>query len=331
MKVFFKYFIIVSILFSWSCEHKSQFDVELSNVPKPNSFIDRYEQVMFTLPQDSFIYFCKIYHERFHVFLEGDVEDTLALLAVKSFFSDPYMKELYTDVSLKYANLEEIEMQLNNSLHHFAYYFPNLPTPQLFSYVSGLDFKYPVKFISGSILIGLDMYLGADYKAYKVSGFPLYRTRWAIPQMIVPDAMAELATGLMEPLNSSANLLQNIIHSGKTRFFVKSMMPELPDTLLLKYSSQQLEWIESNEAYVWSYIIENQLLYSTDKNMVRKFSQDGPFTDMFNKKSPPRVNEYIGFQIIKKYADETNASLKEILMEKDYQKILKRSRYKPKL
>jgi hypothetical protein len=206
-----------------------------------------------------------------------------------------------------------------------------LPTPQLFSYVSGLDFKYPVKFINGSLLLGLDMYLGAEYKAYKVSGFPIYRTRWSIPQTIVPDAMTELATGLMEPLSSSANLLQQIIHSGKTRFFVKSLMPEIADTLLFKYTENQLDWIEANEAYVWGYIIENQLLYSTEKNMVRKFSQDGPFTDMFNKKSPPRLTEYIGYQIIKRYAVETNAPLHEILMEMDFQKILKKSRYKPEL
>jgi hypothetical protein len=175
------------------------------------------------------------------------------------------------------------------------------------------------------------MYLGPKTKAYQVSGFPQYRNNWSVPEAIVPDAMNELCAGLLPPISSSANLLEQIVHYGKRLYFVKSMIPDLPDSLLYKYTAEQLNWAENNEGNIWGYLIENQSLFSTDKRIIRKFTDDGPFTDIFNKKSPPRLAYFIGFKMVEQFMIESDYSLPELLSEDNAMKIIKLSHYKPKI
>jgi hypothetical protein len=330
-KHFSIYLSLILVFILIACNTKNRFKIDISKIPAEEVEIKRYEKAIFAIPADSFIQNIGEYQSEFPVFLEGNMADTNALLSLKSFFIDPNMIELNNLVSNQLGSLSNIESNFSESFRHFRYYFPQLPSPQLYSYVSGLDFKFPVKFIQGSLLIGLDMYLGPKTKAYQVSGFPQYRNNWSVPEAIVPDVMNELCAGLLPPISSSANLLEQIVHYGKRLYFVKSMIPDLPDSLLYKYTAEQLNWAENNEGNIWGYLIENQSLFSTDKRIIRKFTDDGPFTDIFNKKSPPRLAYFIGFKMVEQFMIESDYSLPELLSEDNAMKIMKLSHYKPKI
>lgn len=314
-----------------SCGNKNQFDVDIKSVPLKKLEIKRYEKAMFAIPADSFLMKVPTLSAEFPVFFDGDISDTSALLALKSFFIDPHMQELNELVSSKYADIYSIQQDLVKSFRYLNYHFPMLPTPEVYTYISGLDFKFPSKFINGSLLLGLDMYLGANTKPYEVSGFPKYRNKWAISECIVPDAMGELAAGLLPPIKNDDDLLRQMIYKGKILYFVHALMPDISDTVLFKYSETQLEWVSKHQAEIWAYLLENQLLYTKDKRILRKFTDDGPFTDLFSKSSPPRLAEYIGYQIVYNYMVESGESIPKLFNENQEQKILKISRYKPKL
>ena len=85
-----------------------------------------------------------------------------------------------------------------------------------------------------------------------------------------------------------------------------------------------------NEHNVWSYFIENKLLFSTEVSKTKKFIDDAPFTTAFSKDSPPRLGQFIGWKIMTEYAAKTGADIKEVMNEADSQKILSVSKYKPK-
>jgi len=108
------------------------------------------------------------------------------------------------------------------------------------------------------------------------------------------------------------------------------MLPDYPGYLKMDYTPAQFDWITKNESHIWAAIIENRMLYSTDNHLIRAFMMDGPFTAEFSKDSPPRLGEWIGWQIVRTYMDEnTNVSLNQLMQENDPQKILTLSGYKP--
>jgi len=322
--------LVLSTVILTSCDSKNTFDVDISDISSPEVKIKRYEKTLFAIPQDSFVSELPKYQEEFPLFLPTDITDTNAFLQLKSFFVDPHMIELNNLVQKKYPNLEDIEESLNMAFRHLQYYFPQVNIPTVYSYVSGLDFKFPVKYANDNILIGLDMYLGKTTKVYEISGFPKYRNHWSVKESIVRDAMAEMATGFLGEKKSSDNLLEQMIYEGKKLYFVKSMIPDIADSLLFQFTASQLSWMTEYEFNVWSYIIENQLLYDNDKIMLRKFIEDGPFNDLFTKASPPRIGWYLGWKIVEAYMEETDNDLTQMMLEINAQKILKLSHYKPK-
>jgi uncharacterized protein YjaZ len=108
------------------------------------------------------------------------------------------------------------------------------------------------------------------------------------------------------------------------------MIPSTADRLKIGYSEAQYNWILKNEQHVWAAIIENRLLYTTDGQLIRAFMADGPFTAEFSRESPARLGEWIGWQIVRRYMANNDAvSLAALMAEKDAQKILTLSRYKP--
>lgn len=331
MKYLYRFFCFTIFIALFSCTSENRFDVDISTIPSPNIKIKRYAKTVFSIPKNEFVAKLPTYQKEFPLFLSGDLTDTNAILQLKSFFVDPHLIELNNLVQKDYPNLNDLETSFNQAFRYLKYYLPEVPIPKVYSYVSGLDFKFPVKYANENMLIALDMYLGENTKAYQISGFPKYRNHWSIKESIIVDAMAEMATGLLPKNDASNNLLQQMIYEGKKLYFVKSMIPQVSDTILFKFTQNQLKWITANEANVWSYMIENQLLYDNSKQMIRKFMNDGPFNDLFAKASPPRIGAYIGWKILNGYMSESHSDFRQMMLEDNAQKILKLSRYKPKL
>ena len=331
MKYLYRFFCFTIFIALFSCTSENRFDVDISTIPSPNIKIKRYAKTVFSIPKNEFVAKLPTYQKEFPLFLSGDLTDTNAILQLKSFFVDPHLIELNNLVQKDFPNLNDLETSFNQAFRYLKYYLPEVPIPKVYSYVSGLDFKFPVKYANENMLIALDMYLGENTKAYQISGFPKYRNHWSIKESIIVDAMAEMATGLLPKNDASNNLLQQMIYEGKKLYFVKSMIPQVSDTILFKFTQNQLKWITANEANVWSYMIENQLLYDNSKQMIRKFMNDGPFNDLFAKASPPRIGAYIGWKILNGYMSESHSDFRQMMLEDNAQKILKLSRYKPKL
>jgi hypothetical protein len=304
--------------------------VDLSEVPLPSVKIERYGQLMFSLPQDSFVSLLPKYKNKFPLFLSDNMDDTLALLNLKSFFADAYMKELNTLVQKKYSDLSSVEGELAKAMQHYYYYFDGPMNFQYYSYISGLDIQYPVKVMDSNIVIGLDLYLGAETEAYSLSGFPVYKSKWLIEESIVPDVFSEMARGMMPEKDLSSQLLNQMIYEGKRLFFVQSMMPNIADTILLHYTQQQMDWCYENEARLWSLMIENQFVFKNDFQIQKKFMDDGPFTSVFSTEAPSRLGQFLGWRIVSKFMSRSDYKLGDLLYEQKAQKILKESKYKPK-
>ena len=96
-----------------------------------------------------------------------------------------------------------------------------------------------------------------------------------------------------------------------------------------RYTSEQMDWVEKNEASIWQYFIEEDLLFSKKESKFRSFINYAPFAKGMPKESPGRVGYYIGYRMVVEYMKNNNIDLKDLILLTDSRKFLQQSKYKP--
>jgi hypothetical protein len=169
------------------------------------------------------------------------------------------------------------------------------------------------------------------YRAYE---FPEFMIRKLQPEYIAPNAIKALAISKYESQSTKdKRFLATMIVEGKVRYFTKALLPNLHDSILMGYTVTQLKWSSENEPQMWTHFIEKKLLYKNEPSQFMRYFNDGPFTsaDGVPPDSAPMIGTWAGLQIVRSYMRENpNVTLKELMEETNFDKILKLSKYRPK-
>jgi uncharacterized protein YjaZ len=123
-----------------------------------------------------------------------------------------------------------------------------------------------------------------------------------------------------------------MIAEGKKLVLMQHYLPEKTDGELIKYTDEQLEWVQTNEGEIWKYFVENKMIFSTDLTLATRFIEEAPFSKFYldiDKESPGRVGSWLGWQIVKAYMKNTDATLAD-LINSSAEEIFNTSKYKPK-
>ena len=78
--------------------------------------------------------------------------------------------------------------------------------------------------------------------------------------------------------------------------------------------------------------MERELLFSTDRKLGPRFLEPAPFSKfrlVLDNESPGRIGRYVGWQIVKAFAQNNNVPLKELLRTPE-KIIFEQANYKPK-
>jgi hypothetical protein len=261
----------------------------------------------------------------------GSPDSVLMAQHINDFISDTNFRKIYDDCEKIFGNFDEQNAALTEAFKLYSYYFNGKNIPRVITFISG--FSYPIVCDSLNLGISIDMYMGPTYKFYSTiePAFPIYLRNRMHKDYIVCDAMkgwAESDYGIDE---SSARMIDFMIGQGRLLFFLDKITPDAPDTIKSGYSSTQMNWCRSNEKKIWSFFIDNKLLFSFDPNLMNKYVNDGPTTNGFPKESPGNIGKYIGWQIVKSYMDNhKEVSLQQLMEQKDLLKIFNESKYKPR-
>jgi hypothetical protein len=261
----------------------------------------------------------------------GGTEDTAYKRSLRNFVTDRDVGECYGNVQKVYTDerLEEILKEANMCVKRFRYHFPDKPQPhRLITATTG--WNYAFAYMDSALVLGLDMYLGDSSKFYQMLRYPQYQVRKMNPRYILPD----LARGWMltEFDNSEAEntLLHHTIFYGKLFYAVNALLPEEEDSVIIGYTAKQMKYCDEFEKNLWGYFAANNRLYENNMSTVRELTTDGPFTGAISKECPPRIAMWIGWQIVRSYMkNNENVSLSQLMNEKDPQKILSKSKYRP--
>jgi hypothetical protein len=111
---------------------------------------------------------------------------------------------------------------------------------------------------------------------------------------------------------------------------VGAMYPEMEEELITGFTEEQMKWCRNNEKQMWTHLVEEKLLFSTDALNIRKLVEDAPYTPFFTSESPGRAAVWQGCQIVKAYADKhPKYTVQQVMSRRNYQEVLRQSRYTP--
>ncbi|MBQ8760021.1 MAG: hypothetical protein IJZ06_01190 [Bacteroidales bacterium] len=328
-------FIFMLFLAFTSCEksksYKNKLDVEYKKLEPQNIESKLYSKALFSLDTANFNEELMTIKPDFPFFFEDirDFDRTASFL--KDFVTDTFSVKINNMVEEKFKDFSALENDIKSVFQRFNYYYPEINNPTIYYYISGIDYNTsPVYMKDNDVLISLDFYLGNEDKIYDYVGMPRYRSIRCQPTYITRDLAQFLYYNGVYRQRIQKDLLTEMIEVGKMYYFIEAMNPSMPDSILMGYSSSQMQWVENHEADVWASIVGNDMLYSKGLEMYRTFFGDGPFTQAFSNESPARLGEYIGLQIIRSYMTNNDVSLQELMANDDIQQIFQASQYKPK-
>ena len=201
----------------------------------------------------------------------------------------------------------------------------------MYTFVSGMfDYDMRVGCNSHELVISLDQYILPYTEKFNYFNSPLFLVQQSRRQYLVADCMEAIGRQhIAIPQEGEMTLLDYMVAEGKAIYFAQQTLPDAPDSILMRYTSEQMDWMKKNEEHVWAYFLQNKLLYDTDYMRFHNLIDDAPKTNAF-RDSSPRTPYYIGWKIVSRYVENTGVSMDELFEETDAQKILSQSNYRPK-
>jgi hypothetical protein len=245
------------------------------------------------------------------------------------------IRPLYDSTSARFRKMDDTEKELEEAFRYVKHYFPAFHTPPVLTSVESLNPENPQEiygttYFHDTLIISLQMFLGKDFNVYDPTKYFDYLRRRFEPEYIVPNSVRAIAGVLHPDSSQEAPLIDQMVEKGKIWYLLDHLLPNTPDSLKTFYTQNQLEWCRENEGNIWGYFSKNTDLYSVDPETMQLYIGEGPFTQGRPESSPGNLGQWVGWQIVKKYAERfPDLKLKEVLAT-PARKIFQDSKYKPK-
>ncbi len=245
------------------------------------------------------------------------------------YHNDPDIANLYDSCKHAFTEIRRLEKPLTWAFHRLTYFFPKMDIPKVYTHIS----FYGQSIISAPSMLSasLDKYLGADHPMYKVL-FEPYQAQRMQPDKLLSDYMLGWIQSEFTPedLSTQNRLLDHLLYEGRITFLTSLVLPDERLEHILSLTPNQLKWCKSNEKDMWDGIVQHQLLFSTDRQVISRFFDEAPTTTYFPPESPGRAITWIGFRIIERYMQRNQqVSIQELMSIKDAQELLNGSAYHP--
>ena len=125
--------------------------------------------------------------------------------------------------------------------------------------------------------------------------------------------------------------ISKIIYYGKL-IYSMNKITDFDLKQIIGISQGNLNWLTENEDEIWEYFVKNNLIFSTDISLDKRFIHDSPYSKFglsIDFESSPMVGKWIGYNIVKSYQKKHNVELKNLVTMNEYDLYLK-SNYVPR-
>lgn len=339
---------LAALFFFVSCKQGRQ-TPDVSGI-KVTLQTQRFEKDFFAIDTNNLPASFALLQQKYPVFFADFIQNILGLSvteggnsadsAIKLFLRDYRVVKATADKV--FADFSTIENEVKQGIGFAKYYFPGYHAPEkLITFIGPLDaiFQTPTGktgdvITQDALAVGLQLHLGSEASLYQSQSaqslFPKYVSAKFSPQYIPVNCMKNIVDDIYPPNPNDKTLLDFCIDKGKRLYLLDKFLPNTPDTLKIGYTESQLTGCYKNEGLIWSFLIQNNLLYNTDILRIQSYIDEGPQTQELGEGSPGQISLFVGWQIVKKYMAKYPGISLDALLKLDAKQILADSKYKPK-
>lgn len=241
--------------------------------------------------------------------------------------------KIYKEAASK-IDLAKLNKDLSALFSHIRNYFPQFPVPKVYLYSSALQsLEDPIFYQPQENLLFIDIsaFMGNGNANYK--GYLQYMQASMNPENIVPKVSQIFAMKIVPPGRDHQKFIDHIIYQGKLMMLQDAFLPGTPDHLKMNYTDEQWQWATQNEANIWNYFVENNLVFSDDARLGERFIQQGPFSKFYTEidnESSPQIGIFTGWQICRSFLREHPDTKLQDFLKMNTTEIFNASGYKPK-
>lgn len=298
----------------------------------------RFEQALFALDTNHLEEGLNKLNERYPGFAKdylfnilGTTPDSAAR-DTRSFLSS--YRLMYDSSKLLFADFNPTRKTLVRGLQFVKYYFPKYPLPtKLVTFIGPIN-SYGNIITTDALAVGLQLYMGKNYSLYATDMgqqmYPAYISRRFEPAYIPLNCIKNIIDDMYPNKTLGKPLVEQMIEAGKRQYLLGLLLPEMPDSIKTGYTQAQLDNCNSNEAEIWSFFIQNNLLYESNPDLTKDYMNESPNTPPLGPDSPGMIGQFVGTKIVLKWIEKQATLSPEQLMQTPAKQIFEEARYKPK-
>jgi gliding motility-associated lipoprotein GldB len=318
MRFLFAVLMVLCVFFSCSDKNKAKIDVSKITV---DFSIKRYDEDFYNASKETLPNVKNTYP---YLFPEEFV-DSISLLKI----NDSQEQELFKETQKVYQDFSIQKKEITTVFKHIKYYNPKFRAPDVVTILTNIDYSSRVIYADSLLLISLDVYLGENHPFY--ADYPKYIKQNNTKEHLVVDVAKAIIDAQVYPFNKRS-FIAKMIYEGRKMYVLDLYVPSASNQEKMGYSQDKLNWAEANEEEVWTYFIDQKLLFSADTELNSRFLENAPFSKFYREQdnlSPGSIGVWMGWQIVKSYMKHNDVSLQELLKIEE-EEIFKKSNYKPK-
>ncbi len=347
-KLFTSIFILIILI---SCNNQKNIP-DVSGI-KINMETKRFEQDFFSMDTSKVSESLKIILQKYPHFTPDFIFNILGLdldsllipentqqKAIRLFIHDYMMMKDSSD--LIYKNFDKESDEIKKGLQFVKFYFPEYQIQKtIITFIGPINANFETSFgIQGDILtnygfgIGLQLHLGKDFTFYKSAEgqeqYPDYIANNFDQDHIPVNCMRNVIDDIYPDNSLGKALIEQMVERGKRMYLLTRFLPYKPEYTCIGYTKEQMKEVDKNEAVIWDFFLNNNLLNNTEQNLIKNYIGESPKTQEFGEGAPGNLGTYSGLQIVKTYMQKYPETKLSDLVKMEPRKIYTLSKYKPR-
>ena len=314
-KHYFSFIFLVFILTFFSCKKLKNEDNDYAKEIE----VIRFEKLFFEYDFDSISSLKKKFPFLFPK--QFSINDWMVI------YNDTLRRDIFNRSDQVFKNFNPYKIEISKNIKEIQYEFGGFYIPKIITINNGIDYNYNIVKSDSLLLVSTDCYLGNNIHYETI---PDYISMKMNVDYFVKDIIESLIVDFIK-YPKDRRFISKIIYYGKL-IYSMNKITDFDLKQIIGISQENLNWLTENEDEIWEYFVKNNLIFSTDISLDKRFIHDSPYSKFglsIDFESSPMVGKWIGYNIVKSYQKKYNVELKNLVTMNEYDLYLK-SNYVPR-
>jgi hypothetical protein len=252
--------------------------------------------------------------------------DSIAVNEMMKLGSSPNIDTLAQEADAYFGDMADLKAQFEQAFKTIKYYYPAFVPPPVYTVVTGYSNDLTVT--DSAIFIGLDYFMGKRSR-YR-SPDPAYIIDQYGKEMMVPAVVMMISSKYNQVDPTNRSLLNQMLAYGKAYEFTSRVLPGIADSLIIRYTDQQMIDCEANAPTIYAHFVKENLFFDPSQTANKKYIEQRPAVVEIGAKCPGRVGTWLGWQIVRAYlAKHPEVTLPQLMELQKSQDMFEQAKYRP--